>query len=217
MAQGSEQTTVSETGSIILAVSGPASSTTMNFASYGAWVGVYPPCFGALVPGTMTGPMFTNGAWEFMTGGAYIFTDPIGQSNANADFWFGGTCIQSPTSSYTLNNQTIKPIFEGNPPFSLGQPVEPTPQNSFSQKWAVLDGEGTGEGAPDPPNGQMHGVLKDVSGTAYPATGASTGVYLPYSCSGSPCTNSLTGGGIYVQGDASVLMSIGNDTSGNPT
>jgi len=228
MAQGSELTTVSETGSIILAVSGPASSSTMNFASYGAWVGVYPPCLGALVPGTMTGPMFTNGAWEFMTGGAYIFTDPIGQSNVNADFWFGGTCVQSPTSSYTLNNQTIKPIFEGNPPFSLGQPVEPTPQNSFSQQWAAIDGKGCGEGSnvcgntssPPPPSvtsANLNAVLKDVSGNPYPSGGATTGAYLPYSCSGSPCTNSVTGGGIYVQGNASVLMSIGNDTSGNPT
>jgi len=216
-AQGSEQTTVSENGSFILSISGQASSTTINFAIYGAWVGVYPPCFGALIPGTMTGPMFTNGAWEFMTGGAYIFTDPVGQANANADFWFGGTCIQSPTSSYTLNNQTIKPTFEGNPPFSLGQPVEQSPANSFSQEWAALDGKGTGEGSSAPTSAQMNAVLKNISGAAYPTTGASTGVYLPYSCSGSPCTNTMNGGGIYVEGSASVLMSIGNDTSGNPT
>ena len=35
-AQGSEQTTVSETGSFILAISGQQPSTTINFASYGA-------------------------------------------------------------------------------------------------------------------------------------------------------------------------------------
>jgi len=227
-AQGSEQTSVSENGSFILSISGQQPSTTINFAIFGGWVDVYPPCFGALVPGTMTGPMFTNGAWEFMTGGAYIFTDPVGQANANADYWFGGTCIQSPTSSYTLSGQTINPTFEGNPPFSLGQPYQKSPADSFSQKWAVLDGKGCGEGSsvcgntsgPSPPsvnNANLNAVLKDVSGNPYPSTGASSGVYLPYMCSGSPCTNTVDGGGIYVEGSASVLMSIGNDHAGNST
>jgi len=228
-AQGSEQTTVSETGSFILAISGQQPSTTINFAIYGCWLDVYPPCtLGPLVPGTMTGPMFTNGAWQFMPGGAYIFTDPVAQANPNAAFWFGGGCIQSPTSSYTLNNQTIKPTFEGNPPFSLGQPTQPSPSNSYSQEWAALDGKGCGEGSnvcgntssPSPPsltNANLNAVLKDLSGNPYPSGGATTGVFLPYSCSGSPCTNTVSGGGIYVQGNASALLSIGTDTSGNPT
>jgi Tfp pilus assembly protein PilX len=236
-AQGSEQTTVSENGSFILSISGQASSTTINFAIYGAWVGVYPPCFGALIPGTMTGPMFTNGAWEFMTG-TYIFTDPVGQANSNADYWFGGNCVQSPTSAYTYqypdgSTQTIKPTFEGNPPFSLGQPAQQSPGDSFSQLWAAVDGKGFGEtnsaGQVNNPQGtppstaqptptNMSAVLKDISGNPYPP-GATTGVYVPYSCSGSPCTNTVTGGGIYVEGNAAVLMSIGNDTSAsqNPT
>jgi len=230
MAQGSEQTTVSETGSLILAVSGQQQTSTINFAIFGGWVDQYPPCFGALVPGTMTGPMFTNGAWEFMTGGAYIFTDPVGQANPNADFWFGGTCIQSPTSGYTLNGQTINPTFEGNPPFSLGQPYQQSPGDSFSQAWAVLDGKGCGEGSnvcgnpsspspPNlaPPNSNLTADLKDVGGNPYPSGGATTGVFMPYSCIGSPCTNTVNGGGIYVEGNAAVVLSIGNDTSGNPT
>ena len=93
----------------------------------------------------MTGPMFTNGAWQFMPGGAYIFTDPVGQQNAKADYWFGGTCIQSPTSSYTYGGQTIRPTFQGG--LNLGQPAVPMPTNSFSQKWAVLDSMGCGEGS----------------------------------------------------------------------
>jgi hypothetical protein len=228
MAQGSEQTTVSGTGSFSLAISGQPQASTVNFAIFGGWVDQYPPCFGALVPGTMTGPMFTNGAWEFMTGGAYIFTDPIGQANANADYWFGGTCIQSPTSSYTLSGQTVNPTFEGSPPFSLGQPIQQSPTDSFSQEWAALDGKGCGEGSnvcgsatsPSPPSvtsTNLNTFLKDISGNPYPSQGASSGVYLPYSCSGSPCTNTLSGGGIYVEGSATVVMSIGNDTAGNPT
>jgi hypothetical protein len=231
-AQGSEQTTVSENGSFILSLAGQQASTTVAFSIFGGWVDQYPSCFGALVPGTMTGPMFTNGAWEFMTG-TYIFTDPVGQANSNADYWFGGTCVQSPTSAYTYqypdgSKQTIKPTFEGNPPFSLAQPAQQSPGNSFSQLWAALDGKGCGEGTnvcgntssplPTVTPANLNAVLKDVSGNPYPSGGATTGVYLPYSCgSGSSCTNTVNGGGIYVEGSASVLMSIGNDTSGNPT
>ncbi len=176
--------------------------------------------------------MFTNGAWEFMTGGAYIFTDPVGQANANADFWFGGTCVESPTSGYTLNGQSINPTFEGNPPFSLGLPAEASPTDSFSQMWAVLDGKGFGEtnsagqvnnpqanppSTSQPTYTDMNAAFKDISGNPYPTQGATSGVFLPYSCTGSPCTNTMDGGGIYVEGSASVLMSIGSDTAGNPT
>jgi Tfp pilus assembly protein PilX len=230
--QGSEQTSVSESGSLILGISGQQPSTSLSFAIFGAWVDVYPQCLGALNPGTMTGPMFTNGAWEFMTGGAYIFTDPMGQANADADFWFGGTCIASPTTSYTSNNQTISPTFEGNPPFSLGQPNEASPRDSFSQMWAAIDGVGFGETnsagqvnnpqanpptAAQPTYTDMNAALKNISGVPYPTSGATSGVYLPYSCVGSPCTGTATGGGIYVEGNASVLLSIGSDAAGNLT
>jgi Tfp pilus assembly protein PilX len=224
-AQGSEQTTVSETGSFILAISGQQASTTINFAIYGAWVDQYPDCLGALNPGTMTGPMFTNGAWEFQTGGDYIFTDPVGQASANAGFWFGGTCIDSPTSSYTYQSsdgttQTISPTFEGNPPFSLGQPFEPSPSNSFSQMWAVLDSMGTGEGPNAPTPAQMNSgslpiypPLQTASGTPYPnpPSGSPSGVYIPYTTSGS--VNTFDGGGFYVEGDANVLLSTSGSSA----
>ena len=126
-AQGSEQTTVSENGSFILSLAGQQASTTVAFSIFGGWVDQYPPCFGALIPGTMTGPMFTNGAWEFMTG-AYIFTDPVGQANSNADYWFGGTCIQSPTSAYTYqypdgSTRRLSPPLKETRPSASGNPL----------------------------------------------------------------------------------------------
>jgi hypothetical protein len=174
----------------------------------------------------MTGPMFTNGAWQFMPGGAYIFTDPVGQANAKADYWFGGTCIQSPTSSYTYRGQTIRPTFQGG--LNLNQPAVPAPTNSFSQEWAVLDAMGCGEngntcGVPNPPPGaptaaQMHADLKNINGTAYPIGGAGSGVYMAYSCTGGPpCVNTMNGGGFYVKGNAAVTLSIWTDAGGNPT
>jgi Tfp pilus assembly protein PilX len=242
MAQGSEQTTVSETGSVILAVSGTQTTSTTSFAAYGAFIDQFTPCLGPLVPGTLTGPFFTNGAWQFGTSGSYIFTDTVGQSNADVDFWFGNTCIQSPTSSYKYGNgnqaQTIKPTFEGNPPLSLGLNTEALPQNDYSQQWAVLDSKGTGEGSSAPTASQMHTgnlsgsggtppypPLQTPSGTAYPTSGASSGVYMPYTTSGS--VNTFDGGGFWVAGDASITLStsgasgqvftIGQSTGSNTT
>ncbi|MGH9397880.1 MAG: hypothetical protein ACRD18_13650 [Terriglobia bacterium] len=199
-AQGSEQQTVSETGSIILNVSGNGASTNVSFAAFGAFIDQYPPCLGALIPGTMTGPMFTNGAWQFMPGN-YIFTDPVGQANGKADYWFGGNCIQSPTSSYDYQGTLINPTFQAG--LKLSQPKVRLPPNDFSQQWAVLDGKGQGESNSSPTNTDKQLALRDISGNPYPKGGASSGVFLPYDSKG----NSVTGGGIYVEGDAQVSLS----------
>lgn len=198
-AQGSEQETVSENGSFILNVSAGSSSSTLSFASFGAFVDQYPPCLGPLVPGTMTGPMFTNGAWQFGTGGQYIFTDPIGQQNADADYWFGGNCIPSPTTSYKYRRQLINPTFQAG--LQLKQAAIKLPQNAFSQEWAALDGRGTGESDPSPTDADKNAVLKNISGTAYPTGGAASGVYLNYNGS-----NQVEGGGLYVEGGAQVTL-----------
>ena len=216
-ALASQQVDTSENGSVTINISVPLSqtaTTTAPFSAFGGFVDNYPPCLAALIPGTMTGPMFTNGAWQFMTGGSYIFTDPVGQQNANADYWFGGNCVQSATNSYKSGSQTIAPTFQQG--LNLAQPKVQLPANAFSQEWAVVDGKGTGEGSSAPTAAQLNGALKNVSGTAYPTGGASSGVYLPYSSVGG--TNTLTGGGIYVEGTASkIQLSPGSDTSGNPT
>jgi Tfp pilus assembly protein PilX len=214
-ARGSEQTSISETGTVTVTASGPPETTTVSFANFGGWVGSYPVCLGPLVPGTMTGPMFTNDAWEFMTGGAYIFTDPVGQHNPDADFWFGWNCIKSPTSSYKYRSQLIAPTFEGNPPFSLGQPLQASPTDSFSQEWAVIDGKGCGEGSnvcgspstPWPPitPAILNANLENAAGTPYPSTGASSGVYLNYTTDSG--VNTILGGGFYVEGDANLALS----------
>ena len=228
-AQGGQQVATTENGLLFLNVTAQTSTSQQvqaSFASFGAFINNYPPCLGPLVPGTMTGPMFTNGAWQFMTGGAYIFTDPVGQANAKADYWFGGTCIQSPTSSYTYNRQTIAPTFQGG--LNLNQASVPMPANDFSQAWAAVDGCGEGEGlggpctpgapANNPTSAQLNAALKNVNQQPYPTNGNQTGVYMPYSCTGGPpCTNTVNGGGIYVKGNSNIVLSVGNDVNGNPT
>ena len=212
-ASGTERATLAESGSVIVNVNGNAAASTVSFASFGAFVDNYPPCLGPLGPGTMTGPMFTNGAWGFMPGGGYIFTDPVGQHLADASFfdsWWN--CHQSPTSSYSANGQTIAPDFQGG--FNLGQPLVPLPPNDFIQKEAVLDGTGlscVGAATACPTAAQMNATLKNISGSPYPLAGAASGVYLAYSTiNGVP---SLTGGGVYIEGNAGLVLTPSGATA----
>jgi Tfp pilus assembly protein PilX len=180
----------------------------LSFAAYGMFIDQYSICSGsALVPGTVTGPVFTNGSWTFGTSGAYIFTDAVGSAGSNFGYAFG-SCYQSPNHSYTSGSQTINPTFQGS--VTLGAPQVALPQNSFGQMRSVLDGMGTNTLQPTSIDKNL--VLRDVTNTPYPLLGASSGVYLPYtpspngsSCPTGPC---MTGGGIYVEGNAdSVTMS----------
>ena len=93
-----------------------------------------------LVGGTITGPVFTNGAWNFgTTGVGYIFPDSIGSHSPNIGYQFG-SCYQSPATSYASGGQTITPTFRSG--VNLNQPTIPLPTDSFNQKRAVLDGKG---------------------------------------------------------------------------
>ena len=94
-AQGSERATVTENGSILMNVTGLQANNSVSFAYFGGFVDKYPACIGPLVPGTMTGPMFTNDSWEFMASippytSPYIFTDPVGQQSGTAYWWDSG-------------------------------------------------------------------------------------------------------------------------------
>ncbi len=217
-AQGAQQVTTTETGSFSFTVTAQTSSTVqtpISFSAFGGFVNNYNPCLAPLVPGLMEGPMFTNGQWQFANlGSQYIFTDPVGQANANFGFWFGGTCIQSPTASYTHSGQTVAPVFMGG--YNLNQPPAPLPSNSFSQKWAVIDSMGTGEANSQPQNSDL-ATLKNLSGTS-DSTSTGSGVFFKWSCVGTPtCVNTLSGGGFLVEGNAGVQLSMGTDGSGNPT
>jgi len=208
-ATGAEKSTVNESGSIIITVSGTPSTVSESFAIYGAFITNYAACLGALVPGTMTGPMFTDGEWGFEAGGSYIFTDAVGQQDPKASYFINGNCNQSATSSYTKNGTTIAPQFQSG--FNLAQTAITPPANSFSQKWAAIDGLGMYEtnslGVPggDPTATDLNAKVKTLTGTAYPTSGASSGVYLNYDSTTNPPT--MKGGGLYVEGNASVVLS----------
>lgn len=203
-AQGSEAATVSDRGSVIVNANLVAASSTTSFAGWGMFIDNSPICNGTtLVPGTITGPVFTNGAWNFGTSGSYIFTDSVGSANANAGFQFGGnTCDSKNATSDKQGNTTIAPTFQSG--FNRGQNTIPLPANDYNQKRAVIDGMGTSN---QPVTKQdLNNNVRNASGTSYPMSGANSGVFLPYSID-SQGNKTFTGGGIYVEGDAQVRLS----------
>jgi Tfp pilus assembly protein PilX len=206
--QGSEIATVGDSGTLtFVGAITPAGPVNTSFAAWGMFIDQYPLCGGGtLVPGTITGPVFTNGAWNFGTSGNYIFTDPVGSANAQAGYVNGGCQAVAGASG-----NGIAPTFKAG--FNLGQPAVPLPANDFNQKEAVLDSKGN-QGSPVT-NAQLNASLKNVNGTSYPVGGAASGVYLPYTTNAAG-QKTFTGGGIYVEGNASVTLSVPNP-SGNTT
>jgi Tfp pilus assembly protein PilX len=231
-----ELNTIEEQGTLFLTVTiNTSTNTKTNFAAWGMFIDQSAICNGGtLVGGTITGPVFTNGAWNFgTTPVGYIFTDPVGSANANAGYQFG-SCYQSPASQYTSGSQTIKPNFKSG--FNPNQPAIPLPTDSYNQKEAVIDSLGNGLVTSSNMQAEMHSILKDVSGTAYPSSGTpSSGVFLPYYMNGSTPTfgsapnvlpasgttgsttvlnpygtNPGCGGGILVEGSAQVTVTAGS-------
>jgi Tfp pilus assembly protein PilX len=210
-AQGTQATTLSDRGSVIVnATLIPVSSKT-SFAAWGMFIDKWSICDGStLVPGTISGPVFTNGAWTFGTSGNYIFTDTVGSANAKAGYQFNNTCDQQAATSDKQGNQTIAPTFQAG--FNMGQPTVPLPPNDYNQERAVLDGKGVSNTPVT--KSDLHNSVKDVNGTAYPSSGASSGVFLPYSVQNGVPT--LNGGGIYVEGSATVKLSTATGAGGSP-
>jgi putative cofactor-binding repeat protein len=204
--RSNEQNTVEEQGSLILTVTIVTNSTNASsFAAWGMFIDQNPICSnGTLVGGTITGPVFTNGAWTFgTTNVGYIFTDAVGSHSPNFGYSFS-SCYQSPNSTYTSGSQTIHPTFQSG--VNLNQPTVPLPTDSFNQKRAVIDSEGVL--GTNVSNAELNLSLKNLGKTAYPSAGASSGVYLPYTTSaGNVCPCNFNGGGIYVEGNATVTVS----------
>lgn len=209
-AQGSQSTTLTDRGSVtVVAMLIPVNSKT-SFAAWGMFIDQSPICDGStLVAGTISGPVFTNGAWNFGTSGSYIFTDTVGSNAPNAGYQFpnGGPCNQTSAISNKSGGQTIAPTFQGG--FQPGQPKLQLPPNDYNQEQAVLDGIGVTTNPVT--KAALHNALKDISGNSYPSGGASSGVFLPYSLQGGVQT--LNGGGIYIEGNAGVVLSTGTGPS----
>ena len=217
-ATGNEKATITENGSIIITDSSTASQTSnIAFSAFGAFINSFPACNGPLVYGTLSGPMYANGQWNFGSGGSYTFTDPVDQTGQYFSYFTsGGSCTNSASVPFKSGGTTISPNFESG--YNLSQGAIALPANSYSQQWSVLDGLGCGEHSttcgnpaslpPAPTNTEKNGVLKDINQSAYPTGGATSGVFLPYTCSSGTCTVNSNGGGIYVEGRSSVTTAV---------
>src|SRR5579872_744251 len=201
--QGSEVATITDNGTIFVNAGTSPPTYQQSFAAWGMFIGTYALCSADLVPGTITGPVFTNGSWNFSNSGPYTFTDSVGQVGAQAG-WDNGGCKASATAT-----NGIKPTFNGG--FNVSQNAVTLPQNSFNQEQAVIDGIGVTSCPTCQPNmNAATNNLRNAAGTAYPSSGTpSSGVYLPYSVTGSPAVKTFTGGGILVEGDANITLSPG--------
>lgn len=188
--------------------------------------------------------------------GSYIFTGSVGAANANVGYMYSdGTCHQSSATSdsesvttsqttttgsgknkktvttYTTTTTTIAPQFQGG--LQTGQGTIPLPADTIGQEQAVLDGygncspAGVSQTCSTPSASAMSTGLRSVTGSAYPSTAPSTGVFAPYTTTagatlpnGSTCTTPpcFGGGGIYVQGNAdSVTLAASTSGSGAST
>ena len=248
--QGGESEQITTTGAITYT---SGSTTTVSgaapsFAKWGAFITNFPSpgngCGanqggGPLVPGTMSGPFFTDTQWNLgnFSSPGYTFTGTLGQHGANLDFIASnGNCTPATTAPSGFN----QPQFQGGLLLNQNSIVAPT--NNYSQEQAVLDGKGAPPctatpcaAATAPTQATMNALLQTVSGSAYPTSGTpSSGVYFPSFTSGTgpghvtcstanPCFGSNPGaggdgygGGFLVSGDASVTMAA-TTTGGNPT
>ena len=209
-----EQQVVEDAGSLVVSATfDTAAAFQQNFAAYGMFIDQYSECSGSfLVPGTISGPVFTNGAWTFGNSGSYTFTGKVGSVSPTFG-WQGNSC----TASATYPQPGFSTTFQST--VTLGSNAVPLPVNDYNQKEAVVDGLGN---AGTITNAQMNASLKKYNGTAYPAAGTTNpGVYMPYtntvsvSCPTPPC---MTGGGIYVESNANtVVLSAANPTISGST
>src|ERR1051326_4756451 len=201
-AQGSQATTLTDRGSVIVNATLVPVNTKTSFAAWGMFIDQWTICSGStLVPGTISGPAFTNGAWTFGTSGNYIFTDTVGSAASNAGFQFSSKCDQVNAPADKSGSLTIAPTFQAG--FQTGQPKVPLPPNDYNQEQAVLDGKGI---ATNPVSkSDLHSAVRDINGNSYPSGGASSGVFLPYSVQNGTAT--FNGGGIYIEGNANVVLS----------
>lgn len=223
---GSEAEEITESGTITYnSISGTAGSGGLpSFSKYAAFITNFGDCQGPLVPGTMTGPFFTDGQWNFgnFSNPGYTFTDSVAQVGAKASWWGNRGCSDSTTAPKGFK----APTFPAGG-LQLSQNTVTPPSDSYSQLEAVLDGQGTASCANMSCQTLMNQELKTVTGTQPPASGSiPNGVYIPW-FSGTGCSsgggcfgsyNSSTGaagyaGGFYIQGDASITLQA--TTAGN--
>ena len=230
--------TVNETGRLSTNINmsyGPPVGTYRNFSfsGFGAFfdVGDDPmhPEY-VLVPGTFSGPVHTNTHFGFYTGWQYTFRNVISQVDPNIRTYYNNF-VPIPTSDYA---GSIHLSADGYKQVSR----VPLPTNVFSQEYAVINSTGlTDKNAAGSPIDPPAAIPVDAQGNPLPVLDSNGHVTVealvanlrnaqnqPPAKSGSSLSNgvyiasadgtSITGAGIYVQGDADDVKLYG-DTNGD--
>ena len=213
---GTEQ--ITQTGMIVYqSAPGGSSSGSTSFSKWGAFITNYAPCQGPLVPGTMSGPFFTDGEWNFgnFTSPSYTFNGSVGQASSNVS-WISRGCTED---AWPATPRGFKvPTFNGG--FHPGQTAVTPPADTYNQVQAVLDAKGLSCGSTCQAS-MMSTELQTITGTTYNSSSPASGVYIPWYTNGAsqkvfgclpptPPTSSTcmgSAGGFYVQGNASVTLS----------
>lgn len=235
---GGGKATVNETGristNINLASTVPNTARSFKFSGFGAFFDNGDTLANApLAAGTFTGPVHTNTHFAFDSGRNVIFRNVVTQVDSKIRY----DAFSSTTPNRSIPNGDITGIDLSTEGFKKVHSV-PLPDNNFSQEYAVINSTGImdvdSDGLPvDPPAtipkdilGDLLPVfdlsgrvtarvlaanLRDASNTA-PTVIAGVMANGVYVSSGDGTT--ITGAGIYVQGNASDIKLIA-DTNGD--
>ena len=159
-----------------------------SFSKYAAFFNRFSGTFAA---GTYTGPVHTNQGLGFSSSSPITFQAAVTQ--VNSQYTYDG-------SNYTVNN-TNRTGLSFQSTFNTVSTV-PLPTDAYSQALAVINSTGTDStgNSYNPTTAELTSALRAPSGAAATATSGTlnSGVYVPSSNG-----TSITGGGIYVQGNAS--------------
>jgi hypothetical protein len=205
---GSGTTAVTDTGNIIINAS--SMDTVTSFSQYGTFLDQMTICSAELIGGTITGRQFTNGAWTFGSDQSYNFTGQVESAGANAGYMFSdGTCNQVAGPSDTYKSATVSPNFQAG--LLLGQPPVVLPTDDFNQRSAVITGVGVNNNGTEPANpttAQLSAALQDSNSNNSYSASTTSGVFVPANSS-----NAINGGGIWVEGNASVTVAASGTTA----
>lgn len=173
-------------------IDGGTTTYTRAFSQYGAFFHRFS---GTLANGTFRGPFHTNGRLGISSSGSVTLRDVVTQSGGNT-YNYGST-------TKPVNN-TDWPGVDFQSSFTT-VPAVPLPNNSYSQAYAVLNKTGSSGATALPTTAELTTNLRGAGNVAPTVSGSviANGVYVPSSDS-----NSITGGGIYVQGNAEVELSV---------
>lgn len=171
-----------------------SSSSTISraFSSYAAFFNRFTSS-GVLASGTFTGPVHTNQRFRFASTLPVTFRGAVTQASSTNTYDYDSRAY--PVGNTNRTGLTFQSTFST-------IPTVPLPQNVYAQQLAVLNSTGSPDStftSAQPTTTQLAANLRRANNTPAGVSSGnlSTGVYVP-SSDGS----TITGGGIYVQGNA---------------